>query len=283
MLSGGMSSVDLGNEGTAAKTLINLYGGVTPHPLVGVGSYGGIDGSNAQVPTSGQLTSVYGSATGSGTGLYGLINQIVTTINSSGGTNLGAAITAAHNEVNSARHVSSHAKVIIFVSDGKPNLPSGNVDKAGLSLGAADTAKLAGDQVFSIHFGTSTGRDLVASLASGTVTNSPHQPGSHNNVTSANSQAQINAENADGDNFFIAPASTDMASIFSTIANIVCPAIATPPPPPPTHAHVIVITNVNNNNSGTLTASNFTINVSAVNPSVSSFTGLSSPGKNIVN
>ncbi len=281
MLSGGMSSGDLANEGTAARALVSLYSNVTPHPLVAVGSYGGLDGSNAQVPTSGQLTSSYGSNAGAGTGLYGLINQIVTTINSSGGTNLSAAITAAHNEINSIRHVAGHAKVIVFVSDGKPNLPSGNADRTGLSLAAADTAKLAADQIFSIHYGTSSGRDLVAQLATGTTANSGHQPGSHNDVTSANSSSQINAENADGDNFFIAPTSADMTNIFQTIGRAVCPAVDVTPPAPPTHANIIIITNVTNDNGGVASAGNFTAHVSAVNPSGANFAGSASPGTSV--
>lgn len=58
---GSMSSTDLTNERAAAKGLLNLYSPLSPPPQVGVGSFGGLDGSGAQVPTNGQLTNIYGS------------------------------------------------------------------------------------------------------------------------------------------------------------------------------------------------------------------------------
>ena len=53
-----------------------------------------------------------------------------------------------------------------------------STDPSEGSLYAADAAKLAGVNIFTIHYGNTTGRSLLAQLASGTTTNSPHQPGS---------------------------------------------------------------------------------------------------------
>jgi hypothetical protein len=65
-----------------------------------------------------------------------------------------------------------------------------------------------------------------------------------------------------------------MKSIFDFIAGQVCPAILTlAPPPPPTTGSIIVMTSVTNNNGGTKVASDFTVNVSAVNPSLATFSG----------
>src|SRR6185503_5660827 len=85
------------------------------------------------------------------------------------------------------------------------------------------------------------------------------------------------AENADGDNFYISPAASDMAGVVTSLGQAVCPATI-PPPPPSNRATVVVITNVVNDNGGVSSAGDFTMNVSALNPSQSSFAGVASPG-----
>ena len=65
---GSMSATDRTNEGTATKSFLDLYAGLTPHPKVGIGSIGGLYGNTpAGVPTgtgsqveNGLLTSAYG-------------------------------------------------------------------------------------------------------------------------------------------------------------------------------------------------------------------------------
>ncbi len=52
-------------------------------------------------------------------------------------------------------------------------------DPTAAAYAAADAAKLAGTDIFTIHFGDTAGRDLLAKLASGTTPNSPHQNGSY--------------------------------------------------------------------------------------------------------
>ncbi len=280
ILSTGMSFPDRQNEGTAAKTLLDLYRAVAPIPYAGVGSFGGLDGADASVPDgsaasqfkSGLLTNVYGNKSPA-SGLYSTINAIAG-LNSSGHTNISLAITVGNNELNSSRHIAGHKMVLVLVSDGKPNRPSTNDQ---LPLNAADTAKLGGTDIYTVHFGTLSGRDLVAHLASGNVPVPGHQDGS------ANDQATPAAENADGDHFFISPSSADMPAIFDTIARLACPAINNPPPPPPpTTATVAVITRVVNDNGGTAQPSDFTMNISATNPSQSAFAGVDSPGVNVI-
>ena len=167
------------------------------------------------------------------TGLYQTVNTIVSTINSSGGTDLSAAVTVGNDELNGVRHQVGFRKVLILVSDGKPNRPLGPVDKEGLALDAADLAKQGGSELFTVHFGTNSGRDLVAQLANGTTPNSPHEPGSYNDAGTSNDQADIDAENTDDDNFFIAPTSSDMPAIFDLVGKKACPAAIPPPPPSP--------------------------------------------------
>jgi hypothetical protein len=232
ILAGGMSSGDRTNEGNATKSLLNLYSIVAPHPLMGVGSYGGLDGSAAQVPAAGQLTDTYGSASPA-SGLYGLIDQIVTTVNSSGGTDLAAGITRASDELTSIRHVAGHKQVLIFVSDGKPIDPGSVTEAVSAALSAADSAKQNSIEVFGVHFGTNAGRDLIAELSNGVTPYPGHQNGSYNDAGLSNNQTDIDNENADSDDFFISPTSAAMAGIFDIIGKKVCPAAIPPPPPPP--------------------------------------------------
>jgi hypothetical protein len=88
-------------------------------------------------------------------------------------------------------------------------------------------------------------------------------------------------ENDDGDNFFISPTSADMKGIFEFIGNQVCPAIAAPPPASPTTANLIILNHVINDNGGTNHASDFTINITATNPSQNNFAGAEYPGTTV--
>lgn len=108
-------------------------------------------------------------------------------------------------------------------------------DPTGWALAQADAAKQAGIEVFTIHYGDTSGRTFLASLSSGTIVNPGHQPGSKNDAGTSTTQSVIDAENADGDHFFISPNAASLQGVFQTIAGIVCPAAAAPPgaPPPP--------------------------------------------------
>ena len=124
---GSMGSTDLADEKSAANALVSLYAAVVPPapaPRLGVGSFGGLDGSHAWVPTNppntvnGILTTVYGDITNA-------ITKI-TASNSSVGTDLSAAITAGMNEL-AGHGQAGKQKVLILVSDGDPSEPNGSV------------------------------------------------------------------------------------------------------------------------------------------------------------
>lgn len=126
---GSMRNTDLTNERSAGNALVNLYASVLPPatpPQIGVGSIGGLYGNTpAQVPGSGNpvvgwLTTTYSTITNA-------VNQM-TGSNSSVGSNLSAGIDVAKDELNSARHIVGKQKVIILVSDGDPNEPSGTTN-----------------------------------------------------------------------------------------------------------------------------------------------------------
>ncbi len=126
---GSMSNTDLQNERSAANALVNLYAGVLPPatpPQIGVGSIGGLYGNTpAQVPGSGNP--VVGWLTTTFSTITNAVNQM-TSSNSSVGSNLSAGIDVAKDELNSVRHISGKQKVIVIVSDGDPNEPSGTTN-----------------------------------------------------------------------------------------------------------------------------------------------------------
>lgn len=103
------------NEKAAAKTLVDLYDGVSSNPLVGWGRIGDLaSGRGADLVR--QLSSDYASLKSS------IDNGMPS--NPIGYTNLGAAINVAAAELDSVRHDDDKEKVLVFVSDGIPNEPS---------------------------------------------------------------------------------------------------------------------------------------------------------------
>lgn len=177
---GSMSSGDLANERTAANGLLDLYDNLTPPPKTAIGVFGGVGYSepyNAQIVQG--LTSVYAT-------LYTAITTGLATGN--GYTNLASAISTAQNEFN-ANGTPGREKVLILLSDGGTNRPTS--DPYGLAYTAANNAKNAGTKIFTVHFGDAgpgssfTDQDYLAKLASGSVPNSPHQPGSVNDHAGA--------------------------------------------------------------------------------------------------
>ncbi len=253
---------DLIDEGSAGKALLDLYTVVTPHPKVGVGSYGGIDGSAAQIPVAGQLTLIYGTRSPS-LGLYNLIDTI--TANRDSNTNIAAAISVSQTEFNSIRHTAGNKKVLIIVS------PRGNVGQNDFNTAftVATTAKAQQIEVFTVDFGNGGGRDAWAQISTSSI----------NNAGTSNNQALIDAENADNDHFFISPDSAAMKNIFETIAKLVCSAIGNPPPPPAsTTGKVVVVTHVINDNGGVKQAADFTMTFTQGSPSLNNFSGTDTPG-----
>ena len=117
---GSMSYTDLSNEKVAANSLINLYSTVSPLPKMSAGIFGDRSDDNGLAPARivGQLTTTYSSLTSA-------LNTWLS--NSSGYTNLADAITKSSDELNSSRHVAGKEKVLILISDGDPNRPTGTM------------------------------------------------------------------------------------------------------------------------------------------------------------
>jgi hypothetical protein len=213
--------------------------------------------------------------TGPSTGLYSAIDTGLNDVNSM--TNIGDAINAGVAELN--RINDGKSKVLILISDGtNVNLDATNNKGSGATTQSAmnwaktasDNAKnpLAGTPVtsiYTIHFGNASSdgsynpapRDFIAGLASGSFPISGHQPGSQNNAGTSMTQSVIDAENNDGDNFYISPTSAAMAGVFTDIGRKVCPAAAAA-----TQGTLnVTVQVVNANSSGTAGPSAFSVSV----------------------
>ncbi len=198
---GSMNAAARSNEQTAAKNLIGLYSAVSPAPKLGVGRFGdNVNGGiEAEVETKGRLTSIYGDddpGNDTDQDLYHAVESATNT-NSGVGTNLKDAIDIAQTELTSSRGTIL-PNVMILISDGDPNEPTGN--PTTLALNAANSAKSAGTEIFTIHFGDDpagfAGKELLAAMASGQ------------------------------DHFFVSPTSVNLIGLFEIIANKICPNVS---------------------------------------------------------
>lgn len=168
-----MTAADLSYERSAGNALVAFFDLLTPFPKLGVGSFGGLSGAPASVPTDGQLGSSRNS-------LESIIENITAT-NSSVGSNLKAAIDAARTELLEARATEGNRKVLILVSDGIPSKPTGILGSdREEALRAADEAKRSGIELFTVRVSANTDEDartFLAELASGDVPVNGHEPG----------------------------------------------------------------------------------------------------------
>ncbi len=105
------------DEKTAAKALVDLYASVVGvHPLVGMGRFGDLaTGRSAEIVSV--LSSNYAALK---TAIDNALPQ-----NPISYTNLAAAITKGSDELNGSNHVAGKEKVLILISDGDPNEPTG--------------------------------------------------------------------------------------------------------------------------------------------------------------
>ncbi len=93
----------------------------------------------------------------------------------------------------------------------------------------------------------------------------------------------VDSANADGDNFFVAPNSSNITDIFNFIGEQVCPALLyTAQAPPPTTATITTIVRTINSNSGTKHSNDFTVHINPTSASTTTFTGSDTPGTNTI-
>ena len=113
---------------------------------------------------------------------------------------------------NSATGSLDHVKAKVYYT------PATASDPLQAALDAAEAAKAAGTQIFTIHFGEDPSGQLGHELLAAMATNS------------ADDGADVYAENTDGDHFFISPTSADMQLVFLMIGASVCPQAASANP-----------------------------------------------------
>ena len=235
---GSMSSTDLTNERTAAKAFLSSFAGALTPPLIGVGDFGDNANGGVEAYLEHSLTrslspAPYGDddvGNDSDGDLYDSVEN-VTASNSSVGTNIADALSVANAELNNGTTAN---RAVILISDGDASEPTNATTGREAAYDQADAIKLAGRQVFTIHFGSDpsgfAGHELMAALASGAT--APPATDGHNThghqSGAADDQTTAAAENGDGDNFFIAPTSADMTAVLQQIAGQFCQSLPTP-------------------------------------------------------
>jgi predicted CXXCH cytochrome family protein len=246
---GSISTTALADERTAAKSLLGFYEAASSPPMVGVGAFPEVTGFSGDAHayivhslTNTESPAPYGDDDAAADGdLYAAMEEATDDLPISSYTNLASAVSVGDAELN----LDAFDKdVLIIVSDGDPNRPSSG-DPVELALDAADAAKLADTEIFTIHFGDDpsgfNGQELLAAMATGSATPpSPHNTHGHQTGSAddqANTAGGYAAENNDGDHFFIAPSSGDLDDIFQQIGGLLCTtptptATATNTPPP---------------------------------------------------
>lgn len=240
---GSMSASDRTAERDAAKAFLDLFATAATPPLISIGAFG--DGTNGSPeafidePLSRtQSPAPYGDDDGSNDGdLYDGVDD-VTASASSVGTNLHDALEIAGGELTANGETSQRS--IVLISDGDPSEPGAVAAAREATYDESDALKLAGVNIFTIHFGADpsgfAGHELLAAVASGST--APPATDSHNGhghqTGSSDNQATAAAENTDGDNFFRATSSTDFEPILEQIAEQYCVSL---PTATPTHTH----------------------------------------------
>jgi len=160
---GSITPSDLTNEKNAAAVLIDFFATSNPKPRIAIGTFNGTTDGGVGYPGPARihqhLTTNYGSKSPL-SGLYLTLNNIM---DSSGRTNLSAAIADASSEFST---MTTRPRYIILISDGIANRPPDDLSCG--TCGCATAFNLAdqnasssettfGTKIFAIHYGTGAG------------------------------------------------------------------------------------------------------------------------------
>jgi len=161
-----MGGTDLTHERAAAKGLLGFFDDASPAPLVGIGAFGGLDGSQAATAhslTNTETPAPYGDDGFASDGdLYAAINQ-ATGSNSSVGTNIGAALIVGRGALASGI---LPRDILILVSDGDPSAP-GDVDDSGADddvyLDVNGNGRIDNGDDLTVNFSGNSDNDFIVS------------------------------------------------------------------------------------------------------------------------
>ena len=228
---GSMTASDLTHERTAAKAFLNTFATAAVPPFISIGALGDDTNGGLEAFIKKALGRPYGDDDAANDNDHYNAIDILTATNSSVGTDIADALSVANTELTS--HGSTGSRVVVLISDGDPDKPTNALTAREAAYDQSDTLKLAGRDIFTIHFGADptgfAGQELMAALATGTATppaTDGHNTHGHQNG-SADDKATAALENSDGDHFFIAPSASDMTAILQQIAAEYCQSLPT--------------------------------------------------------
>lgn len=211
---GSISNSDRANEIAAANSLLSKFAALNNGQRAAIGHFGkNSSDSTAEIVTS--LTTVTPG------NLASLQGNVSSALSSSGGyTNLSSAISVAQAEITANATTTHH--VIILISDGQANRPSPDSNAITQAQNAATTAKGTGTRIVTIAYGDNghgsldiSGRALLAQMS--TQPSADDQTNPAHDVT----LAERDAENGDGDDFFIAPSDSGLTTLLNQISDTI--------------------------------------------------------------
>jgi hypothetical protein len=136
---------------------------------------------------------------------------------SCGGTDLHDAIEIASGELTFGENPN---RVLILISDGDPNQPLDEAAARHEAIAAAEQAKQNDIRIFSIAFDAATAEDVENRRRLATMASHDSSDGSKDEVDAVEQEA----ENTDGDDFFIAPGGEHLEKVFRHIGEVIlCP------------------------------------------------------------
>lgn len=203
-----VSSTARNNERDAANSLLSTLATLDVGHRVSIGRFGN---STSEIVSGGDLQVISPAN-------LATIQALVTTAlsSSSGNTNLVSAINTSQAQLVS-NGIPANPDVIVLISDGEANVGGSTGVSAGQAANnAATVAKATGTRIITVAYdssGNSTsdvnGRALLAQIAT--------QPSDDDTVGTV-SDTERNTENADGDDFFIAPTAEGVNQVFAQVS-----------------------------------------------------------------
>lgn len=189
-------------EAEAAKSFVDKISSQNIGSRVAIGRFGG-DNNDGLAEMRATLSNDYSS-------LKDTIESALTS-DSRSNTHLQSAVLVAQEELRS--HAIHERKVLILLSDGEANLPLGAEKSPALAQQAAEEAKASGSLVITIAFDSISPAEKIYRDGLAQMATQPSAADSEGLVSAAVREA----ENKDGDYFFISPTGAELEEVFNLI------------------------------------------------------------------